>query len=254
MKFLTHPLILLMLLGILARLLVAVALVKRRLAGKYLGVMAYLVGGALRSSWLIWCGVQSPTGYHDAWIATQAMPIILTTLLIGECHFYMARHFRNTSLFAVLSVMAYAVVSWMVVVMASPAGLRTWPEPAGIAIALQRNYTLGGMLVLWLCRHYWYSSPTTELRRNVRLIVDSLFLALAVEWLALVVIRGLPIGTLVWIAEYAIAAVPVALSAVWWTLRPSGEQWMRPGPIAAGSTAAADEEMRRIAERMKEGE
>jgi len=252
MKFLTHPLIMLMMLGIIAKMAVAGALCRRRLAVKYPAVMLYLVGGVLRSSWLIWCGMQSPTGYHDAWIAMQWVPIILTSLLIVDLHMEMARHFRNVRLFALTSVLAYMAVAWGVAAMVAPIGQRIWPEPVGAAIAVQRHFTLGGLLILWLSRHYWHASPTTELRRNVRLLVESLVIALIVEWLALVVIRGMPIGKLVWMAEYAIAALPTALSAVWWTLKPSGEQWTRPAPIAAGSTAAADEEMRRIRERMRE--
>lgn len=252
MKFLTHPLIILMLCGILARLLVAGALARRGLAKKYPAVMVYLVVGALRSSWLIWCGVHSPTGYHDAWISTQWVPIILTTLLIWDFHCLMALHFRNAQGFALVSISIYYSIGCGVAFATSDIGMRAWPELAGSAIATMRHYTLGGLLVLALSRHYWYASPTTELRRNVRLLVDSLFLALAVEWLALVVIRGMPIGRLVWVAEYAIAAVPTALAVAWWHLRPSGEEWTRPEAILAGSTAAADAEMRRIRERMRD--
>jgi hypothetical protein len=250
-KFISHPLIVLMLLGILAKLLVGCTLFCRCLAVKYPGVLVYLLGGALRSSWLIWCGVHSPTGYHDAWIATQWVPIILLAVLLVQCHWSMAGHFRNVRWFALISLGAYLSLSLMAVGIMNFIPMRQWAADAAWPIQLSGHVTFAGMIVLALARHYWYDSPTTQLCRNVRLLVDSLFIALAVEWLAVVVIRGLPLGRLVWVAEYAIAAVPVALSAVWWTLRPSGEQWMRPEPIAAGSTNAADEELRWIRDRMK---
>lgn len=252
MRLITHPIIILMLVGILARLAVAGAIARRGLAGKYPAVMLYLVAGAARSSWLIWCGVHSPTGYHDAWISTQALPIILTTLLVWQLHWIMAEHFRGVRRFAAVLVAVYFGIGVGVAILTAGLGQPPWNAQAAAPIAIQRHFMLGALLVLALSRHYWYASPTTELRRNVRLLVDSLFLALAVEWLALVVIRGLPIGTLVWVAEYAIAAVPVALAVAWWHLRPSGEAWTRPEAILAGSTAAADAEIRRIRERMGE--
>lgn len=91
-----HRSIQLVCLGIAIKLVCAAVLWRAGRATVYPYATTFLVGKALRSCYLLWCGFHSKTGYYDAWQQSEWLSNLLWALLALEVFLAMARHFPLT--------------------------------------------------------------------------------------------------------------------------------------------------------------
>jgi len=248
-KFITHPQVLLIIAGIACKMLAAFVLWRRGLLLEYAGLGLYLAGGASCSAYLVTRGTLSPTGYHDAWIATRWVPVLLISILVVDCHYLMAKHFRNVAVFAAGMLLAFAVLSALATWSVSPIGLADWIEAVVAPLKVVRNHAFFSAALLGLCRWWWFSSPSTRLKPNVYLLVNVTLAMLVYEWLCLLAMRSFG-RTSEW-PNYFLAVVPFATSLAWSRMSTAGERWDPPTPLPPGASAAAERELRAIGKSMR---
>lgn len=235
--FVAHPLMVLLAISVVVRLLTFVALAHRGLATRYLGLSAYLLAGCIRSILLLAWGYSAPGGYGVMWNASAWVPHLLFALLAIDGIRLMSDHFKNYRRFAAfvgaLSLTVGIAIAWVMSGVATP----TWGSWVLGKIETTRNATLILVLALALTRIWFYSSPSTVMRHNVRRFVDVTLMLFLAEWIAFFSMRGMgnvyhfPINVF-------ITLLPVGASFGWLSLKPNGEKWMPPPPATKEDEAA----------------
>lgn len=181
MRFITHPLILAWLFTVCVKIVVLWVLLRRGILTKYAGLAVYLAGTVALSVHRLACGLQSRTGYYDAYIATQWISLLLYGVLVLDAYRAMASRFPRVLPFASAMAGAYGTLAAGAAWLLAGYGVPQWADSVASVIATSRNVTLSGTVFLTLSRWWWFTSPHGT-APNVQRYVNGALLLLAGQW------------------------------------------------------------------------
>lgn len=228
MKFVTHPLILTWLCTVALKAAVLFFLFRRGIVRTYPGLSLYLAGTIALSLFRLYCGIQSKTGYHDAYVQTQWISLLLYGVLVLDAYWAMARRYPRVLAFASAMAGAYGTLAAGAAWLLAGFGVPYWADSVANAVATSRNVTLAGTLFLILARWWWFSSAS-GVARNVHRYVNGTILLLAGQWCVAVLFRLL--GATSANINYAMYVITAAALIHWIRMDGGGEEWRRaPAP------------------------
>lgn len=228
MKFVTHPLIAAWLYTVALKAAVLFVLARRGIVRTYPGLSSYLAGTIALSLFRLYSGLQSRTGYYDAYVQTQWISLLLYSVLVLDAYWTMARRYPRVLPFASAMAGAYGALAAGAAWLVSGLGVPQWADSVANVVATSRNVTLAGTLFLVLARWWWFSSASGA-ARNVHRYVDGTILLLAGQWLVAALFRllGTPSANL----NYAMYAITAAALVQWIRMDGRGEDWhLAPAP------------------------
>jgi hypothetical protein len=176
---------------ILCEIFVLAVLVRRELALQHPGVSLWLVASIVVNLTRLWAGLNSRTGYYEAFHKTQWIVEVAAVLLVVGVFLKCLWHFSSPVFLGMITVAALGGVSAAFAFqLAGEAVAGNWDVASGTTLARMGNFMLGSAVFQLLARSFFARRRHRCLSPNAKRAIDASTLLAAGTWANYVIALG----------------------------------------------------------------
>ncbi len=177
--------------GVLAQIVCLIVLVRRELALKHPGVAVWLVASIVVNLFRLWAGLNSRTGYYEAFHKTQWIVEVSVVILVVGVFLKCLWHFGSPVFLGMITVAALGGVSAAFAFqLAGDVVAGNWDVASGSTLARMGNFMLGSGVFQLLARTFFARRQHRCMSPNAKRAIDASTLLAAGTWANYVIALG----------------------------------------------------------------